>query len=97
MAQGGKGPGTFTINDARAEGGSPVRNHVVFMPISLPGGNYWSLAVATPEQQVLANMTSFRNTWLLVTFTAMGVVLALSFFLIRSRTLASEKKKTAAD
>ena len=93
MARGGEGAGTFTINDDRADGGSPVRNHVVFMPVSLPGGNYWSLAVATPEQQVLANMTRFRNSWLLVSFTALGVVLTLSFFLIRSRTLASEKKK----
>ncbi|MHB8788345.1 MAG: hybrid sensor histidine kinase/response regulator [Desulfobulbaceae bacterium] len=92
MARGGKGAGAFTFADPRNGFGSPLRNHVVFMPISLPGGNYWSLAVATPEQQVLANMTRFRNTWLLVSIAAMGVILVLSFFLIRSRTLDSEKK-----
>ena len=93
MARGGEGAGVFTLTDRQPDGTAPVTNHVVFMPISLPGGNSWSLAVATPEPQVLAHMTRFRNCWLLVSVATLGVVLALGYLLIRSLTLASEKEK----
>ncbi|MFZ5799604.1 MAG: PAS domain S-box protein [Thermodesulfobacteriota bacterium] len=93
MARGGEGTGAFTFADRQAGGNPPVLNHVVFMPVTLPGGNSWSLAVATPEHQVLANMTRFRNTWLLVSLVALAVVLTLGLFLIRILALAGEKKK----
>jgi PAS domain S-box-containing protein len=93
MARGGEGGEALAFADPPSGEGPHLQNHVVYMPIRLPGGNYWSLVVTTPEQQVLANMTRFRNTWLLVSFAAMGVILLLSFFLIRARTLTSEKKK----
>ncbi|HER62620.1 MAG TPA: PAS domain S-box protein, partial [Desulfobacteraceae bacterium] len=96
MVRGGHGEGSFEIMDNRNEKGNPLLNHVVFMPVLLPGGNYWSIAYATPENLVLTNMRSFRNYWLLVSSIALFVLLLLSYFLIRSMTVADEEKKRRA-
>jgi PAS domain S-box-containing protein len=93
MARGAEGGEAATFVDPQSGEGPPVQNHVVYMPVRLPGGNSWSLVVATPEKQVLANMTRFRNTWLMVSLAATGVILLLTLFLIRAQTLTSEKEK----
>jgi PAS domain S-box-containing protein len=93
MVRGGHGEGSFEIMDQNKKTGRPVLNHVVFMPILLPGGNHWSIAYATPENMVLANMRTFRNYWLLVSSIALSVLLLLSYFLIRSMTVTEEEKK----
>ena len=66
MVRGGYGEGSFEIMDNKKNTSSPSLNHVVFMPISLPGGSYWSIAYASPENLMLANMNTFRYYWLLV-------------------------------
>ncbi|MCL7488862.1 MAG: PAS domain S-box protein [Desulfobulbaceae bacterium] len=96
MVRGGHGEGSFEIMDNRNEKDAPLLNHVVFMPIQLPGSNYWSIAYATPENVVLTNMRSFRNYWLLVSSIALFVLLLLSSFLIRSMAAADEEKKRRA-
>jgi PAS domain S-box-containing protein len=96
MVRGGHGEGSFEILDNNGGTGSPVRNHVVFMPILLPGGNYWSIAYATPENLVLENMRTFRNSWLIVSSIALFVLFLLSSFLIRSLTRVDEEKKRHA-
>jgi len=93
MAKGAQGAGAFTFRDDNGGGTIPEQNHVVFMPIELPGANHWSIAVATPEKYVLANMKRFRNSWLLSSGVAICILLVLSFFLVRSMILAGEEKK----
>lgn len=92
MAIGRQGAGTFTFRDEPGQG-SATDNHVVFLPIELPGGNHWSIAIATPEQQVTATMHRFRNNWLLVSSIAMFILLVLGFILVRTLTPADEEKK----
>lgn len=93
MVRGGHGEGSFEIMDNMNNGSSPSLNHVVFMPILLPGGNYWSIAYASPENLMLANMNTFRTYWLLVSSIALFVLLLLSYFLIRSMTVTEEESK----
>lgn len=93
MVREGHGQGSVEIIDDSGGTGSPVRNHVVFMPIVLPGGNQWFIACATPENLVLTNMRAFRNSWLLVSFIALLVLFLFGFFLIRSMIRVDEEKK----
>lgn len=93
MALGGHGEGFFEIKDDSTDSKSSAINHVVFMPILLPGGNHWSIAYATHESHVLANMHTFRNYWLLVSSIALLVLLLLGYSLIRSMAIADEVKK----
>ena len=93
MIRGGYGEGSFEIMDNKNNTSSPSHNHVVFMPIGLPGGSYWSIAYASSENLMLANMNTFRNYWLLVSSIAFFVLLLLSYFLIRSITTTREGDK----
>jgi len=93
MVRGGHGEGAIEFADTRDASGKASTNHVVFMPIMLPGGNHWSIAYATPESLVLQNMNTFRNSWVLVSSIAMLVLLLLSYFLIRSMTVTEEETK----
>ena len=93
IVRGGHGEGSVDIMDNGRVSGKPVLNHVVFMPILLPGGNYWTIAYAMPENLVLANMRTFRNYWLLVASIGLFILFLYSYFLIRSMIIADGEKK----
>jgi len=93
MKKTGYGEGSFEVMNNINRSEMAINNHVVFMPIVLPGGNSWSIAYATPENLVLANMNNFRNYWVLVSSIALMVLLLLSYFLNRSLIAAEEKEK----
>ena len=93
MIEGGEGSGTFTFRTEQKKGTKPVWNHVVYMPIDLTGGNFWSIAIATPQKYVLENMQNFRNSWLLVASIALTILIILSYLLSTFITREDEKKK----
>ncbi len=93
MMAGEQGATTFTIEETVNRKKVTVTRHAVYAPVDLPGDNYWSIAVATPESQVLATMESFRNQWLLVTSVAIFTVLLLSYILTRTLATNAEEKK----
>jgi len=93
MVRGGRGADNLIFQDPGGKNGRMETNHLVFTPVLLPGDNYWSIALATPEYQVLANMNTFRDKWFLAMTIAFLALLALSYFLFRSLSQAEEKKK----
>lgn len=66
---------------------------MAFRTFTPAGGNSWALAAATPEELILSLMTSFRNSWLLMSGAALAVALTLGGMLIRSLFLAGDAKK----
>ncbi len=72
-------------------GKPPVTRYAVYAPVNLPGDNFWSIVVASPENNVLATMRGFRNQWYMVTVVVIGAVLLLSYFL--TRTLARNREE----
>ena len=93
MIEGGEGAGTFTFLADKIGNEASTWNHVVYMPVTLPGDNFWSIAIATPQEYVLENMQNFRNRWILVTSIAMCVLLVLCYLLSTFITRADEEKK----
>ncbi len=96
MTAGKQGSATFIFrkND---NPGQRIKYHAVFMPVALPGGYFWSIAVSTPEDQVLANMQAFRNQWLAAAALSIGVLFFLCYALKRSlRRIDDETKQRAA-
>ncbi len=92
-----RGSYTFSVTQS-GEDGSPVKvtKYAVFAPIDLPGENYWSIAVATLENEVLSTMERFRDQWLLVTSVALFTVVLLSFSLTRTLARHAEIRKQRA-
>ena len=74
----------------------PVTRYAVYAPVNLPGNNFWSLVVISPENNVLAAMYGFRNQWFMVTGVAICAVLLLSYLLTRTLARNREEKNRRA-
>ncbi len=74
----------------------PVTRYAVYAPVNLPGNNFWSLVVVSPENDVLAAMRGFRNQWFMVTAVAICAVLLLSYLLTRTMARNREEKNRRA-
>lgn len=72
---------------------SPISRYAVYAPVNLPGNSFWSIMVASPENDVLATMRGFSNQWFMVTVVAICAVLLLSFLLTRTLARSREEKK----
>ncbi|NIA05981.1 MAG: PAS domain S-box protein, partial [Proteobacteria bacterium] len=97
MIKGKQGTTVYTYKQTREDTTGTVTSHAVYLPIELPG-NFWSIAVATPEDQVLSTMQFFRDTWLiliLVTFTG-SILLTLYLFKVWNIVREEERRRAAA-
>ena len=92
MTQGKTGSTTYQYDGVRGETVATQTKHAVYMAIPL-ANTFWSIAVATPEKEVLANIEGFRNRWFLAMvavlfFGAMGV-----YYLFRAAVIIREAEK----
>ncbi len=81
--------GVITYRDARNGAGTPLTTHAVYMPVRL-GNNLWSIAIAAPEDEVLAPLRGFRNRIVLIGVLLMASMGLLLTMLFRSRLLVNE-------
>lgn len=95
MTAGGRGSATFIFRK-EDDPGKRIKYHAVFMPITLPGNHFWSIAVSTPESHVLANMQVFRNKWLTAAALTIGVLFFLCYALKRSLSCIDDEKRQRA-
>lgn len=70
MLKGHSGIATYTFDKISGTKVTPVEKHAVYFPIKL-GNTFWSIVVASSEQEILSSLNSYRNRLLLV----MGMVL----------------------
>ena len=94
MLQGREGSAEYTsqrIGDRRV---SPTRKYAVYVPVHL-GNTFWSICVASSEQDVFADLTAFRNR-LAATMSVFFIVgVALSTLGARAWLIVKEKEKNA--
>lgn len=93
MMKGRQGSASFTAVLSVDGDGPPLTRYAVYAPVQLPGNNFWSIMVASPENAVLATMRGFRNQWLMVTAVAVCAVLLLSYLLTRTMARNQEEQK----
>jgi PAS domain S-box-containing protein len=65
MLQGHEGAATYTFNRIGDRNIGQTRKYAVYMPVHI-GNTFWSIAVASAEQDVLSGLISFRNRLALV-------------------------------
>jgi two-component system, cell cycle sensor histidine kinase and response regulator CckA len=71
--------------------------HAAYFPINL-GNTFWSIVVATPENEVLSTMKGFRNKWLLIAIVIGLAVITYGYLAIRSwNVLREEETRKFAD
>jgi PAS domain S-box-containing protein len=60
MLKGHEGTATYTVDRIVDQSARHIREYAVFMPVHV-GSTFWSIAVASAEQDVLSGLISFRN------------------------------------
>ncbi|HEY3490498.1 MAG TPA: ATP-binding protein [Candidatus Deferrimicrobiaceae bacterium] len=77
MLAGREGIAEYTLGPARPNGAKPANRHAVYLPVHL-WNTFWSVAVGSSDDEVLASLASFRNrlALFLVAVLASAVVLS---------------------
>ncbi len=96
MKKGEQGSMVFSTAIAMDKKESVVVHHAVYTPVRLPGNNFWSFAIISPENNVLASMREFRNQWFIATIVILGVFFLLSWLLLRAMNKGREGQKQQA-
>jgi PAS domain S-box-containing protein len=66
MMEGHEGVTTYVFDRVRGQDAEGVKKHAVYMPIRV-GNTFWSIVVASSEEEVLSSLVSFRNRlWLII-------------------------------
>ena len=78
--------GTATYTDNK------ITKHAAYYPLQL-GDTFWSIAVATPEKEVLATMTGFKNRFSLIAILLTLFVSVYSYYIMRASTIVKEEIK----
>ncbi|NTV49115.1 MAG: response regulator [Geobacteraceae bacterium] len=75
MLKGHSGNTTYTFNMISNTKITPVTKHAVYQPINL-GNTFWSIVVASSEDEVLSSLSSYRNRLVLVMgLTLIGLII----------------------
>ncbi|RJP86420.1 MAG: PAS domain S-box protein [Desulfobacteraceae bacterium] len=92
MISGKEGAARYTVDLTQTNGMEKTVKQAVYYPIHL-GNTIWSIAIATPEKEILSTMTGFRNKLLLVALLFITAASLYSFYIIQARGLLKEEQK----
>ena len=92
MLKGHQGATIYTFDEIRDGKVEVVKKHAVFMPIHF-GNTFWSVVVASPEDEIIASLEDFRNNLILVIgLLLLGGVL-FSYYGLKAWLIIGEEKK----
>jgi PAS domain-containing protein len=89
MTRGESGVTTYMFNQIRGKTISKTIKHAIFMPIHL-GENFWSIAVATPEDEVLNTLRGFRDRLLLIAVLFLLCIASFVYLLFKASIVLKE-------
>src|SRR5580698_2800138 len=94
MLQGREGTGEYTSQRIRDQHVNTIRKYAVYFPVRL-GNTFWSICVASSEQDVFADLTTFRNKLAVTMCIFFFIGAALSTLGARAWLIAKEQEKNA--
>jgi PAS domain S-box-containing protein len=97
MLQGKSGVTTYVFDKVGDRTVTPVKKHAVYLPIHL-GNTFWSIVVASSEEEVLSSLSSFRNRLLLV--MGLALLAGVTFCLVSAKAwliVREEKSRRQAE
>ncbi len=92
MVKGNEGTTTYNFDRIRGNTVEKVTKHAVYLPVHL-GNTFWSIVVATPEDEVMGIMKGFTNRLMLVFLIILAVCLGFSYLLAKTIGIIKEQKK----
>jgi C4-dicarboxylate-specific signal transduction histidine kinase len=94
MLQGRAGTAEYTSQRIGARHVSPTRKYAVYVPVRL-GNTFWSICVASSEEDVFDDLTAFRNRLAIAMSIFFIVSVILSTLGARAWLIAKEQEKNA--
>jgi C4-dicarboxylate-specific signal transduction histidine kinase len=94
MLQGREGTGEYTSQRIDDQHASPIREYAVYVPVRL-GNTFWSICVASSEQEVFTDLASFRNKLAVAMSILFVVGVILSTLGARAWLIVKEQEKNA--
>ena len=92
MMKGKAGIATYDYDYIAEKETKKVLKHAVYMPIEI-GDTFWSIVVATPEEEALASMKGFRDRWFAIIGLLVAGLFVLVFYTVKSWAVLKEARK----
>jgi PAS domain S-box-containing protein len=92
MLKGKQGVTTYHYNRIRNQIVENVIKHAVFMPIPLDN-TFWSIVVATPEDEVIASLAGVKIKLLLITIALFTAYVIFMYLIVKFRVVIGEQRK----
>lgn len=92
MLAGREGVATYSFDRVRDSVHERVRKHAVYLPVQLQN-TFWAIAVATPEDEILAGMTGFTHRLVLLMVFLLGMTTAFSYAGFKAWGIVREEEK----
>ena len=95
MLKGKEGAATYNYNRILNGTEEDVPFHAVYMPIKLEN-TFWSIVIATPENEVIASLSGLRSKLLLITISLLGIYAIFMYLILRSQINIGERRNRQA-
>ena len=92
MLKGRQGLTTYTYNQIRGNEVDVVRKLAAYTPINI-GNTFWSIVVASSEEEVIASIEGFRNKLILVMAFLLLVGVLFSYYGLKAWFIVREEEK----
>jgi len=92
MMKGRSGVTTYDYDFIAKQETKKILKHAVYMPINV-GDTFWSIVVATPEDEALAAMKGFRNRWFAIIGLLVAGLFVFVFYTVKSWAVLSEARR----
>ena len=90
MVKGNRGVTTYEFDRIREKEIETVKKHAVYLPIRL-ADTFWSIVVATSEEELLASLVSFKNKLFFIFALLLGGSFFFSYYAMKSRGIVREQ------
>jgi len=92
MMKGKTGITTYDYDYIAEKETRKILKHAVYMPINI-GDTYWSIVVATPEDEALAAMKGFRDRWFAIIGLFVTGFLVFVFYTVKNWAVLNEAQR----
>ncbi|MEN6486030.1 MAG: PAS domain S-box protein [Syntrophobacteraceae bacterium] len=92
MVKGNRGTTSYHFDHIRNKTVESVKKQAAYVPVRLPG-TFWSIAVATPEDELLEILHGFKNRWLLLIGLLMLVTIVCTSYALRVFKILKEEER----
>ncbi len=95
MLEGKEGVTTYYFDRIRDEKKETLLKHAVYLPVRI-ANTFWSIVVATPEDEVLAILAGFQKRLVLISMVLLLFSSIFVYYFLKVMTIVQEQKKREA-